>query len=126
MIVNSKKKNSLYGIIIKVKNLDSCRSFYRDVIGLGSPIIDSNFWVEFKLQDDVALILEQVYDGESMPESAGRTSWLYKVENLEGVIHRLMEHGYEPVKGEQERLGYRIYLFNDPEGNIIHLFSGKE
>ena len=126
MILSNKNKNSFYGVIIKVKNLDVCRSFYRDILGLGAPIIDSSFWIEFKVQEDVALVLEPVIEGETIPEKDGRTSWLYKVEDLDGMIHRLEEHGYEPVRGEQERLGYRVYVFNDPEGNHIYLFSGKE
>ena len=126
MIFSDKKQNSFYGVIIKVQNLDVCRSFYRDVIGLGAPSIDSNFWVEFKLQDDVALVLELINSAEKPSETRGRTSWLYKVADLDAMVAKLKEHGYEPFEGEQERLGYRVFVFSDPEGNLIYLFSGKE
>ena len=53
-------ERSLYGIVVKVENLDLCRVFYRDILELGPPISDSNFWVEFRLQKDVSLVLELV------------------------------------------------------------------
>ncbi|MBR4884181.1 MAG: hypothetical protein IKZ33_02570, partial [Lentisphaeria bacterium] len=37
------------GIIIKVRNLERCRNFYRDVLRLGNPVTDSNFRCEFSL-----------------------------------------------------------------------------
>ncbi len=126
MISAPTKKNSLYGVIIKVKNLDMCRSFYRDVLRLGHPTIDSNFWVEFTLQDDAAVVLEQAFDVEPFPEPIGRTSWLYKVENLDEMIGHMSMLGHEEIKSEQEKLGYRVHVFKDPEGNLIHLFSGRD
>ena len=44
-------KNSLFGVIIKVNDLDLCRKFYRDVLNLGDPVLDSSFWVEFQTDD---------------------------------------------------------------------------
>lgn len=125
MILSDKTQNSFYGVIVKVENLDVCRSFYRDIIGLGVPVMDSNFWVEFKLQDDVSLVLEQAIEGERLPVGRGRVSWLYRVNDIETVLERLREHGYEPYASEQERLGYRVFMFFDPEGNPFHLYSGK-
>jgi len=122
----NEEQNSLYGVIIKVESLDVCRSFYRDVLELGAPVVDSNFWVEFKLQEEVGLILEQAAKGEKLPVGRGRISWLYQVEDIDQLIARLKEHGYEPLKEEQERLGYRVYMYCDPEGNPFYLYSHEE
>lgn len=125
----SKKKlreNTLHGVIIKVENLDVCRAFYRDILGLGPPISDSNFWVEFRLQAEVSLVLEQVGKGEKLPMGRGRISWLYQVKNLDQVAAVLKEHDHEPLRDEQERLGYRVLMFADPEGNPFHLYSESD
>jgi predicted enzyme related to lactoylglutathione lyase len=125
-LVAAKKKpqeNSLYGVIIRVENLDLCRAFYRDVLELGPPISDSNFWVEFRLQRDISLVLERVGKGEKLPVGRGRIAWLYQVPDLSQVAARLKEGGCEPISEEQERLGFRVVMFADPEGNPFYLYS---
>jgi len=79
--------------------------------------------VEFRLQDEVALVLEQAARGEKLPAVRGRISWLYQVADPEPLLARLKEHGCEPLRDEQERLGYRVMTFADPEGNpfLLHL-----
>ena len=52
-------ENSLFGVVIQVSNLDLCRAFYRDVLGLGAPVMDSSFWVEFRLDSQSSLFLEK-------------------------------------------------------------------
>jgi predicted enzyme related to lactoylglutathione lyase len=125
MIENNKTQNSLYGVIIKVENIDVCRSFYRDVLELGAPVIDSNFWVEFKLQEDVSIVLEQAPEGEKIPPGRDRVSWLYRIDHIEEMLSKLKEHGHQP-HSEEERLGYKVYQFLDPEGNPFYLYSAHE
>ncbi|HBC89397.1 MAG TPA: hypothetical protein DCZ94_20850 [Lentisphaeria bacterium] len=125
MIDSDTKQNSLYGVIIKVENIDVCRSFYRDVLELGAPVIDSNFWIEFKLQDNVSLVLEQAAEGEKLPPGRDRISWLYRIEAIDDMLAKLKEHGHQP-HAEDERLGYKVYQFLDPEGNPFYLYSAKE
>ena len=52
-------ENSLFGVVIQVSNLELCRAFYRDVLGLGAPVMDSSFWVEFRLDSQSSLFLEK-------------------------------------------------------------------
>ena len=48
-----------YGAIIRVADLGTCRAFYQDVIGLGPPVVDSSFWVEFQIaQGQMVLALQ--------------------------------------------------------------------
>ncbi len=118
--------NGLYGIVIKVENLEVCRPFYRDVLELGDPIVDSSFWVEFRLDTNAFLALDKVMPGEKTPVGRGKISWLYKVKDLERMLAKLKERGHEPLSEEQERLGYQIHLFCDPEGNPFYLYSEEE
>lgn len=127
-MTSAKKKapeRSLYGIVVKVENLDLCRVFYRDILELGPPISDSNFWVEFRLQQDVSLVLELVAKGEKLPVGRGRIAWLYQVPDLDRLTAKLKEHGCEALQEEQERLGHRVLMFADPEGNPFHLYCEK-
>lgn len=126
MSADNINQNSLYGVIIKVENLDVCRSFYRDILELGPPVIDSNFWVEFELQEKVSLVLEQAAQNEKLPAGHGRTSWLYYATNMDRLVKKLKAHGYEPLYAERERIGYKVHTFCDPEGNHFYLFSKEE
>ncbi len=126
---NAKKENSLCGLIIKVENIDLCRSFYRDVLELGRPVLDSNFWTEFRLDCGAPLVLEKTVKGEKLPDTESRISALIKVQDLQRVMVNLKEHGFEPLSENQERLEHVVYAYHDPEGNPFHLISdssGKE
>jgi len=122
---NKQSQNSLYGVIVKVENLNVCRSFYRDILNLGAPIMDSNFWVEFKINGSSSLILEQAVTGEKLPAGRGRISWLCTVEKMEETLNRLEKNGYELLAEEEERLGVKIYKLCDPEGNPLSICEDK-
>jgi predicted enzyme related to lactoylglutathione lyase len=122
-MVNTKKdQNNLYGVIVKVENLNACRAFYRDILNLGAPVLDSNFWVEFKISKSSSLILEKAAKGEKLPAGRGRISWMCVVDNLEETEQRLRENGYEPIS-EEKRLEIRVVNYCDPESNPFSLCS---
>ena len=58
-------KNSLFGVIIKVNDINLCRRFYRDILNLGDPVVDSSFCVEFQVSKDFSLTLEKRYKHEN-------------------------------------------------------------
>jgi len=119
-------ENSFFAVAIKVENIDICRSFYRDILDLGNPTIDSNFWVEFNLPGGFTLILEKKENDEKLPECLGRISWIYKVNDINAVVEKLHQYGYDPINEEQNKLGFKVYVFCDPEGNAFHLRSAQE
>ena len=47
------------GVLIRVANLDQQRIFYRELLMLGNPLVDSAFWVEFAAPDGTRIILEK-------------------------------------------------------------------
>ena len=109
------------GIIIKVKNIDIARDFYRDVLDLGNPIVDSNFWIEFKLGNFVlALELFEKYEEQ---EKDSNISFFYEIENLNIFKKKLTCNGHSDFFVEEEKLGITILKCKDPEGNI---FAVKE
>ena len=112
-----------YGIVIKVRNIELCRSFYRDVLDLGAPVMDSNFWVEFRLADSLALCLEKIADGDTAPTSEGGISWIFRTDELDTLVDRLHKYGYNPVPQKQERVGFKTLRFLDPEGTPFMVSS---
>ena len=115
--------SSVHGVVIKVENLNICRAFYRDVLRLGPPVIDSNFWVEFKLNGNSFLLLEEVAKGEKLPVCRGRISWLCKVDDFDDVVSSLKHCGHEPTGKEEERGGIKVLSFFDPEGNPFYIVA---
>lgn len=104
-----------------VKNLTVCKAFYRDILELGDPVLDSSFRVEFKAGDSFSLILEKSpFDVPLSP--AGRTSWLLNSGNAEKIRERMHRCGY-PVPGRTclEKAGKALCRFTDPEGNPFYV-----
>lgn len=114
-------ENNLHSIVIKVKNIELCRAFYRDVLELGAPAMDSNFWVEFKLSDSVSLLLEKIGDMDLPKDSLNRVSWILKTESTEFIIEKLRQYGYNPLAEQEYRVGFKMTKFNDPEGNAFYV-----
>jgi predicted enzyme related to lactoylglutathione lyase len=117
---------NIFGVIIKVENLEISRAFYRDILELGNPVMDSNFWVEFRLPGNFSLFLEKKEDDEKIPESQGRLSWVYRVKNVKEILERLKKYGYEAIAEKEMRLGCKIHLFCDPEGNPFHIYPEEK
>ena len=46
-------------LVLLVSDLAAERAFYRDVVGLGEPVMNSNVWVEFRLDGGASFCLEQ-------------------------------------------------------------------
>lgn len=113
--------NTIYGVLIKVQSLNATRSFYRDILDLGPPVMDSNFWVEFKIGEHASLILEQAMPNEKVPEGVGRIAWVCNAKDYTNTVVRLEENGFKPLSEENERLGKKVVKYLDPEGNPFML-----
>ncbi|NOY75578.1 MAG: VOC family protein [Kiritimatiellaeota bacterium] len=114
-------RNHIHGVVVKIENMKVSRSFYRDVLNLGPPIMDSNFWVEFKLDSCSSLILEQVAPGEKLSVSRGRIAWLCETSEFDASVETLARNGFEPISDESERVGVKTRLYSDPEGNPFYI-----
>ena len=117
-------KNSSFGVIIKVNNIDLCRNFYRNVLNLGDPVTDSSFCVEFQISDNFFLMLEKT-DARFLEHESSATSWTCKVDDIEQLHYRSRLHGYKLNMNERTHEGEVLYRCQDPEKNIFYIFSDK-
>ena len=114
------------GIVIKVKNLTSCKAFYRDVLELGEPVLDSNFRVEFQVGDSFCLTLEKNPWETVLPAASGRVSWFFD-EDAETIRSRMKAYGYAvPKLPDTEKKGEVFCWFTDPEGNPFYVAADKK
>ncbi len=102
------------GILIKVRDLDGCRWFYREVLQLGEPVIDSTFAVEFfgpprvRLEKSAAAYLD--------PATSPLTLTL-DADELGPLLRRLDDAGIDTE--EVLRPGGRFLRCLDPDGNPV-------
>ena len=118
-------EQQLQGIVIKVSNLEISRAFYRDILKLGTPVMDSNFWVEFKLQCGSSIYLEKLDEKAAAAAAKSRISWVYKTKDVSGLVERLGEYGYESTTAREVRVGFQLIKFYDPEGNSFYVSDEK-
>jgi len=117
---------SLLGVVVKVENLTVARAFYRDVLELGPPVMDSTFWVEFKIGESASLFLEQAQPGEKLVPTKGRIAWICETKNIDTVIKNLEEVGHDPIEGDKsEKVGFNVLKYRDPEGNPFYIKPEK-
>jgi len=113
-------KKSHCSIVIRVRNLDACRNFYRDILGLGEPAADSGFAVSFAVSPALLITLERSEAAYLERASAAQT-WCIAVEDVAEVCRKITEAGYpEPV--DAVRFGRAGCLRGeDPDGNVFFL-----
>ena len=76
--------------LVRVSDLDRCRTFYRDVIGLGAPVMDRGCWVEFR-SGGTTILLEKCEWGEQVPPASGRIAFMLTVSSIEAFFKRLTD-----------------------------------
>lgn len=119
--------NKKTGIVIKVKNLTSCKAFYRNILDLGDPILDSNFRVEFQCGSSFSLVLEKTPWDEPLPPASNRIVWLYQTADAKTVWTKMISYGFPvPNLSEVVANGERLCRFADPEGNPFYVPSGVQ
>lgn len=118
-------KNSSFGVIIKVNNIDICRNFYRNVLNLGDPVSDSSFFVEFQINDNFFLMLEKT-DARFLEHESSAVSWSCEVKSITDVSYNARLHGYQLNMNKRTHEGEVLYRCQDPEKNIFYLFSDED
>lgn len=105
--------------ILSVCDLPASRLFYRDILGLGDPSLDSNFWVEFSLSDGASFCLEQ--SAQIPPPPPGRIACLFEVHSVEEFRKRYEDHGFisEADSAPHQIFGISAYAFTDIEKNTF-------
>ena len=118
-------KIASFAFYLRVNNLDVCRSFYRDLLELGTPVIDSNFLVEFVIQPDIRLILDHS-EADFLEHSSSAGAFTFFLDDPDALVARISESGYELHAKEITRHGEKMIRCLDPEGNPFFLAGKKE
>ena len=102
-------------IIILVNSLEQCRYFYREMIKLGEPVIDSSESVVFKLSENCNLVLEET-KAKYLEHTSSAVSWSIEVEDFDTICAGLEKNSH--TSGEEFiRFGRRTRRVCDPESN---------
>ncbi len=109
------------GILLKVHDLDGCRWFYREVLGLGEPVMDSTFAVEFAGSPRLRL------EKSTAPYVASAASPMLLT--LDGEVSPALFQRIEQAGIELEeviRPGGRFLRCADPDGNVVLISALSE
>jgi catechol-2,3-dioxygenase len=124
-MAESESDNLRYGCLLRVSDLNKVRTFYRDVLELGDPIVDSNFWLEFGLPGNGILAIEQC-NTVCPDENRQDVSCLIEVDHFELRMKTLEARSVKPIRPSRELPGLETATVSDPEGNMITLYSRKK
>lgn len=110
-------------LVLQVADIAAERAFYRDVVGLGEPVMNSNVWVEFMLDGGCSFCLEQAASSKAPRPAQGRAGFLFFVDSVEEFEKRYLA---SPFRGASEGIpceqtGFRAVQYPDPEGNLFRV-----
>ena len=109
-----------YNLVLRVRDLQKCRTFYKEKLLLGSPVLDSPFWVEFQMCSGGKLCLEHADPATEISADNNGPVWMMEAD--EDLVEQLTASGYLlPEQKTPQILGYSVKAFRDPEGNIFYL-----
>ena len=108
------------GVLIRVKDLKTQRYFYRDILKLGEPSVDSDFWVEFSAPDGSRIILEKS-EASYLEHLASATTLVLSTPHLNEIRQVMCSHKYHISEELKLHPGEAFYRGEDPEGNIFYL-----
>jgi len=111
-------------IFVYVRDMAQAKHFYGETLGLGKPLVDSKFWVEFKLPDgDTHFALHHSEKHPRSDSALGAFKLSFEVDDIQKFAAQLKERGvkfhYEPRK----EYGFWLAEFEDAEGNALRLYQ---
>ena len=108
--------------VLSVADIAVERAFYRDVVGLGEPVMNSNVWVEFRI-GGCSFCLEQAAPNKPSLPPHGRTEFLFFVDSLDAFEKRYRsQKGTDAPEGVPcGQVGIHAVQYPDPEGNLFRV-----
>ena len=110
------------GVLIRVKALKEQRYFYREILMLGDPAADSDFWVEFSAPDGSRIILEKS-EAPYLEHHTSATTLVLATPHLQEIRQRMLDHKYPLTEDLKQHPGEAFYRGEDLEGNIFYICS---
>jgi len=115
-----------FNLVLQVADIAAERTFYRDVVGLGEPVMNSNVWVEFKLGNGASFCLEQAAPNTPPTPPHGRTQFLFFVDSLDEFGKRYRAQGGDAPEGVPcGQMGIHALQYPDPEGNLFRVTDNQ-
>ena len=108
-------------IVILAENIDVCRYFYREVLHIGTPVVDSNNRVVFALDENSSLVLEKSA-AKYMEHASSAVRFAFECSSISELESRMVKDGSRLSDGF-ERLGRTCYRGCDPEGNPFFVWQ---
>ncbi len=117
--------NRINVVFLYVQDLPKLRAFYEQGFGLGKPVVDAKWWVEYEIGDGSHLALHKADDAHFVGANRQKNTvkFCIDVSDINHYTEKLTSLGakfhYAP------RLEYGFYLaeFEDPEGNVTRLYQ---
>ena len=119
------KVNKINVVFLYAQDLAKLRKFYETAFGLGDPLIDAQWWVEYEVGDGSHLALHQADAGrlEGANRKKNTVRFSFDVTDIKKFAEHLKNFGakfhYEPRK----EYGFYLAEFEDPEGNVLRLYQ---
>jgi len=109
--------------VLSVSDIAAERAFYRDVVALGEPVMDSNVWVEFQLDGGASFCLEQAAPNKAPLPPHSRMEFLFFVDSLDEFEKRYRSFDAPDLADGApcEQTGIRAVQYPDPEGNLFRV-----
>ncbi len=110
-------------LVLQVADIAAERAFYRDVVGLGEPVMNSNVWVEFKLDGGTSFCLEQAAPNKAPLPPHSRTEFLFFIDSLDEFKKRYQAQSFADVSEGAPcgQMGFHAVQYPDPEGNLFRV-----
>ncbi|MEW6238702.1 MAG: VOC family protein [Candidatus Omnitrophota bacterium] len=111
-------------IFIYVSNMETMKTFYQEVMGLGKPVVETDLWVEYALEGaHLALHQSDPRIREKLDASKNTIKFSIEVDNIADFCARLKSKSVEIVFGPRKDFGSLLAEFKDPEGNLLRLIQ---
>ena len=109
--------------VLSVADIAEERAFYRDVVGLGEPVMNSNVWVEFKLDGGSSFCLEQAARSKAPMPPHSRIEFLFFIDSLDEFEKRYRAFRPQDVSEGVtcDQMGIHAVQYPDPEGNLFRV-----
>jgi len=108
------------GVLIRVNDLCGQKIFYRDLLKLCNPVVDSAFWTEFSAPDGSRIILEKS-EAPYLDHDTSATTLVIATPYLDEIRRDLAAHNYPITSDEKPHPGEVFFRGQDPEGNVFYL-----
>jgi predicted enzyme related to lactoylglutathione lyase len=112
-------------VFLYAQDLARLRSFYEQAFGLGKPVIDAKWWVEYAFGDGSHLALHQADPSHFQGANRERTTVKFSVAvtDITGMTERLKQLGARFHFEPRREYGFWLAEFEDPEGNVLRLYE---